>query len=163
MRIAMIGAGYVGLVSGACLADFGHEVTCIDSDAKKITGLNRGEIPIYEPGLDQLVKENVAVARLFFQPTSLLRLAVPMLCSLPLELHPAGMTSTPIFPTFTRLPAKSLPRSKASRWWPQSRQFRWEPVTKLNASSARSTLLPMWLWCPVRNFCARVRPCRRHP
>jgi UDPglucose 6-dehydrogenase len=66
MRIAMIGAGYVGLVSGACLADFGHEVTCIDSDAEKITALNHGEIPIYEPGLDQLVKDNVAAARLFF-------------------------------------------------------------------------------------------------
>ena len=66
MRIAMIGSGYVGLVSGACLADFGHEVICIDSDAEKITALNRGEIPIYEPGLEQLVKDNVAAARLFF-------------------------------------------------------------------------------------------------
>jgi UDPglucose 6-dehydrogenase len=66
MRIAMIGTGYVGLVSGACLADFGHEVTCIDSDVEKITALKRGEVPIYEPGLDQLVKDNVAAARLFF-------------------------------------------------------------------------------------------------
>lgn len=66
MRIAMIGSGYVGLVSGACLADFGHEVTCIDSDAEKIAALKRGEIPIYEPGLDQLVKDNVAAARIFF-------------------------------------------------------------------------------------------------
>jgi UDPglucose 6-dehydrogenase len=66
MRIAMIGSGYVGLVSGACLADFGHEVTCIDSDAEKITALKRGEIPIYEPGLDQLVNDNAAAARLFF-------------------------------------------------------------------------------------------------
>ncbi|MEP7171913.1 MAG: UDP-glucose/GDP-mannose dehydrogenase family protein [Aestuariivirga sp.] len=66
MRIAMIGSGYVGLASGACLADFGHEVTCIDSDAEKITALKRGEIPIYEPGLDQLVKDNAAAARMFF-------------------------------------------------------------------------------------------------
>ena len=66
MRIAMIGSGYVGLVSGACLADFGHEVTCIDSNAEKIAALKRGEIPIYEPGLDQLVKDNVAAARMFF-------------------------------------------------------------------------------------------------
>jgi UDPglucose 6-dehydrogenase len=66
MRIAMIGSGYVGLVSGACLADFGHEVTCIDSDVEKITALKRGEVPIYEPGLDQLVKDNVAAVRLFF-------------------------------------------------------------------------------------------------
>ena len=62
----MIGSGYVGLVSGACLADFGHEVTCIDSDAEKIAALKRGEIPIYEPGLDQLVKDNTAAARMFF-------------------------------------------------------------------------------------------------
>ena len=66
MRIAMIGSGYVGLVSGTCLADFGHEVTCIDSDAEKIAALKRGEIPIYEPGLDQLVKDNAAAARMFF-------------------------------------------------------------------------------------------------
>lgn len=66
MRIAMIGSGYVGLVSGACLADFGHEVTCIDSNAEKIAALKRGEIPIYEPGLDQLVRENVTAERMFF-------------------------------------------------------------------------------------------------
>ena len=66
MRIAMIGSGYVGLVSGACLADFGHEVTCIDSNTEKIAALKRGEIPIYEPGLDQLVKVNVAATRMFF-------------------------------------------------------------------------------------------------
>lgn len=66
MRIAMIGSGYVGLVSGACLADFGHEVICIDSNAEKIDALKRGEIPIFEPGLDQLVKDNAAAARMFF-------------------------------------------------------------------------------------------------
>ena len=66
MRIAMIGSGYVGLVSGACLADFGHEVVCVDSDAARIAALVRGEIPIYEPGLEQLVKSNAAAARLSF-------------------------------------------------------------------------------------------------
>jgi UDPglucose 6-dehydrogenase len=59
MRIAMIGTGYVGLVSGACFADFGHIVTCINNDAGKIVTLQRGEIPIYEPGLNQLVASNV--------------------------------------------------------------------------------------------------------
>jgi UDPglucose 6-dehydrogenase len=53
MRVTMIGAGYVGLVSGACFADFGHQVTCIDKDAAKIIALNRGEIPILEPGLSE--------------------------------------------------------------------------------------------------------------
>jgi UDPglucose 6-dehydrogenase len=66
MRIAMIGTGYVGLVSGACLADFGHEVTCIDVDASKIDALREGEIPIFEPGLDALVASNVKAKRLSF-------------------------------------------------------------------------------------------------
>jgi len=66
MRIAMIGTGYVGLVSGACFADFGHEVTCVDKDKAKIDALGRGEMPIYEPGLDDLVAANVKAGRLKF-------------------------------------------------------------------------------------------------
>jgi UDPglucose 6-dehydrogenase len=66
MRVAMIGTGYVGLVSGACFADFGHVVTCIDKDASKIARLEAGEMPIYEPGLDDLVETNVRDGRLFF-------------------------------------------------------------------------------------------------
>jgi UDPglucose 6-dehydrogenase len=66
MRVAVIGAGYVGLVSGVCLADFGHHVTCIDKDARRIAALKRGEIPIFEPGLDALVEANVRQGRLFF-------------------------------------------------------------------------------------------------
>jgi UDPglucose 6-dehydrogenase len=66
MRVTMMGTGYVGLVSGACFADFGHVVTCIDKDADKIARLQRGEIPIFEPGLEDLVKDNVDQGRLFF-------------------------------------------------------------------------------------------------
>src|SRR4030067_1074528 len=58
MRVAMIGTGYVGLVSGACFADFGHEVTCVDKDKGKIAAIERGEMPIYEPGLTDLVAAN---------------------------------------------------------------------------------------------------------
>jgi UDPglucose 6-dehydrogenase len=66
LEISMIGTGYVGLVSGACLADFGHAVHCIDIDEKRIEALNRGEIPIYEPGLTELVRKNVEAGRLSF-------------------------------------------------------------------------------------------------
>ncbi len=66
MRVAMIGTGYVGLVSGACFADFGHDVTCVDKDTGKITALARGEVPIYEPGLNDLVAANARAGRLTF-------------------------------------------------------------------------------------------------
>ena len=66
MRVVMIGTGYVGLVSGACFADFGHHVTCVDKDAGKIARLQDGVMPIYEPGLDRLVASNVAAGRLSF-------------------------------------------------------------------------------------------------
>ncbi|MGM5050251.1 UDP-glucose dehydrogenase family protein [Tardiphaga sp. 604_B6_N1_1] len=66
MHIAMIGTGYVGLVSGACFADFGHHVICVDKDSSKIDALLRGEIPIFEPGLDALVASNVKSGRLGF-------------------------------------------------------------------------------------------------
>ena len=66
MRIAMIGTGYVGLVSGACFSDFGHDVTCVDKDAGKIDALNKGVMPIFEPGLDALVERNVRGGRLGF-------------------------------------------------------------------------------------------------
>src|SRR3990170_2295307 len=66
MRIAMIGTGYVGLVSGACFADFGHQVTCVDKDGGKIDALNAGKMPIWEPGLEALVGANEARGRLQF-------------------------------------------------------------------------------------------------
>jgi UDPglucose 6-dehydrogenase len=66
MHVAMIGTGYVGLVSGACFADFGHHVTCVDKDVDKIAALGRGDIPIYEPGLSDVVQSNVQAGRLSF-------------------------------------------------------------------------------------------------
>ncbi|WP_116133552.1 UDP-glucose/GDP-mannose dehydrogenase family protein [Tropicimonas sp. IMCC34043] len=66
MKIAMIGTGYVGLVSGVCFSDFGHEVVCVDKNPAKIEMLERGEVPIYEPGLDALMERNVAAGRLSF-------------------------------------------------------------------------------------------------
>ena len=66
MRVTMVGAGYVGLVSGACFADFGHTVTCVDVDPQKIAALKAGRIPIFEPGLDALVEANICAERLSF-------------------------------------------------------------------------------------------------
>ncbi|MGE4367235.1 UDP-glucose dehydrogenase family protein [Thermomonas sp.] len=66
MRICIFGTGYVGLVTGTCLAEVGHEVVCVDIDAAKVAGLNRGEVPIYEPGLEPMVKANHAAGRLRF-------------------------------------------------------------------------------------------------
>ncbi|MBC6443607.1 MAG: UDP-glucose/GDP-mannose dehydrogenase family protein [Rhodobacteraceae bacterium] len=66
MNLAMIGTGYVGLVSGVCFSDFGHDVICVDVDAEKITMLERGEVPVYEPGLDDMMARNMAAGRLRF-------------------------------------------------------------------------------------------------
>src|SRR3954469_18595869 len=74
MRIAMIGTGYVGLVSGACFSEFGVSVVCVDQDGEKIARLDRGEMPIFEPGLEQLVATNRTAGRLSF--TTDLRAAV---------------------------------------------------------------------------------------
>ncbi|MEP7133091.1 MAG: UDP-glucose 6-dehydrogenase, partial [Acidobacteriota bacterium] len=66
MNICMVGTGYVGLVTGACLADFGMNVLCVDKDELKIAALQRGEIPIYEPGLEEIVAKNERAGRLKF-------------------------------------------------------------------------------------------------
>ena len=66
MKICMIGTGYVGLVSGTCFADIGHTVYCVDNNISKIDKLNNGKSPIYEPGLDELIRENTRAKRLFF-------------------------------------------------------------------------------------------------
>ena len=66
MKISIVGTGYVGLVSGTCFAETGITVTCVDLDKKKIDGLNNGIIPIFEPGLENMVNKNVSKKRLFF-------------------------------------------------------------------------------------------------
>ena len=116
MRIAIVGAGYVGLVSGACFADFGHEVTCVDKDASKISMLQRGKIPIFEPDLDRLVQNNVKNGRLNFDTD----LAGPVreadAVFIAVGTPPAAAMVMPILAMFTRWRGRSRLQSKASRW-----------------------------------------------
>ena len=66
MKIAVVGTGYVGLVAGTCFADSGNDVTCIDVDSDKIAALREGQVPIYEPGLEEILKKNIGRKRLHF-------------------------------------------------------------------------------------------------
>ena len=66
MNVAVIGTGYVGLVTGACFSEFGVQVCCVDKDADKIAAIRRGQMPIYEPGLEEIVRRNVGAGRLAF-------------------------------------------------------------------------------------------------
>lgn len=96
MHITMIGSGYVGLVSGACLADFGHDVTCVDLDQGKIASLEAGGMPIYEPGLDTLVAENAGAGRLRFTTELAPAVAAADVVFIAVGTPPAGVTVTRI-------------------------------------------------------------------
>ena len=106
MKIAVIGTGYVGLVTGTCLAETGNDVTCVDCDRKKIAMLNRGHIPIYEPGLAELVARNVAGGRLRFTTDLAAAAQNRSCCSWRSARRPAATvrpTSRPCGPWSTRL------------------------------------------------------------
>src|SRR6516165_10976270 len=113
MRITMIGTGYVGLVSGACIADLGHQVTCVDKDSTKITALNAGEIPLFEPGLGDIVRSNLEQGRLAFPPRWESLCVAPTLHSLRSAPRRVAGTGMPICPMFTGWRAKSPRRSRA--------------------------------------------------
>lgn len=82
MKIVIVGAGYVGLVSGVCFADFGHDVICVEKDARKLEMLGRGEVPIYEPGLDALLAKNIEAGHINLPMTFLAPWKVLKLCLL---------------------------------------------------------------------------------
>jgi len=118
MRIAMIGTGYVGLVSGACFSEFGVDVVCVDKDVAKIEGLRAGKMPIYEPGLDQLVANNAKDNRLSF--TAALRSVVKdkrLSSSSPWARRRVAVTAMPICPSSTPPPRRSLTHCPATPWW----------------------------------------------
>src|SRR6202162_5476592 len=130
MRIAMIGTGYVGLVSGACFADFGHQVTCVDKDADKIANLCRGEIPIFEPGLDALVASNVKSGRLDFTTD----LAGPVADADAVFIAvgtPSRRGDGHADLSYVNLAAREI--------------------------AARRGRTPTWRWCRTRNSCAKGR------
>jgi UDPglucose 6-dehydrogenase len=118
MRVAMIGTGYVGLVSGACFADFGHEVTCIDKDAAKIEALRRGVMPIYEPGLDGLVAANVREGRLFFatEAAEAVREADAVFIAVGTPVAPRRRPRRPQL-RLRRRRGDRRPAGRASPWW----------------------------------------------
>ena len=143
MRIAMIGTGYVGLVSGACFSEFGVSVTCVDKDADKIARLSRGEIPIFEPGLDQLVASNAAAGRLTLhdRPQGRGR-AAPTRCSSRSARRRGAATAMPISAMSSPPPPRSPRRSRgaagrAHRSSSPNRRCRSAPAGGSSASSAR--------------------------
>ena len=133
MHIAMIGTGYVGLVSGACFADFGHQVTCVDKDEGKIAALRRGEIPIFEPGLDELVATNAKAGRLNFTTDLAAPVAEADACLLRSARRRGAATVTPTSAMSTPLPARLLARSGGSPLWSPNRPCRLGPAMRSNA------------------------------
>jgi UDPglucose 6-dehydrogenase len=91
MKLTIIGTGYVGLVTGTCFAEVGHQVICVDNDAAKVKTLQQGGIPIYEPGLQELVKKNTASGGLSFTTSTPKQLKNPTSCSSPSQRLPWRM------------------------------------------------------------------------
>ena len=130
MKIAVVGTGYVGLVTGTCLAETGNDVTCVDCDRKKIDVLNRGHIPIYEPGLAELVARNVAGGRLRFT-TDLAAAAkkarlVFLAVGTPLGRRRLGRPLGPLGGGRSACPA---PRTRTASWSARAR-CRWAPTPR---------------------------------
>ena len=136
MRVAMIGTGYVGLVSGACIADFGHEVTCVDKDAAEKIAAQSGEMPIFEPGLSDLVQTNVARDGCEFAVDSWRPFArLTLYSSRSARRRGAAMVMPICLTSMTRLGRLRCCRTRLPLLSP-SRRFRSAPATRSNASFA---------------------------
>src|SRR3972149_6557989 len=101
MKLSVVGVGYVGLVAGTCFADVGNEVVCVDIDQEKIAGLTKGRLPIYEPGLDEMVKRNVASGRLSFTSDLAEAVGKSLLIFLAVDTPPAADGSADLSNIFT--------------------------------------------------------------
>ena len=157
MRVAMIGTGYVGLVSGACFADFGHHVTCVDTDAAKITALSRNEIPIYEPGLDHMVATNAREGRLTFT-TDLKTAGGRGRRGVHRGRHAVAPRRRPCGPVL-RARRRARDRRDARPASPSSspnRPCRSAPATTSSASSRRRGRTPISRWSRTPNSCAKA-------
>ena len=130
MRVTIFGTGYVGLVTGTCLADVGHDVVCVDIDQAKVDGLNRGVIPIYEPGLEPMVKANHAAGRLRFTTDAAAAIA-PRRRRVHRRRHAAGRgRQRRPASTCWRWRARSAATSSGRWWWSTSRRCRSAPPTR---------------------------------
>jgi UDPglucose 6-dehydrogenase len=148
----MIGSGYVGLVSGACFADFGHHVTCVDKDGAKIARLRDGDIPIFEPDLDRLVSANMREGRLDFTtdlPGPVAEAEAVFIAVGTPSRRGDGHADL----SYVEWPrARSRPRFRVSR-------------SRSNGSWPRPGPTPTWWRCPIRSSCAKARRSRdfKHP
>ncbi len=152
MRVTMVGSGYVGLVTGVCLADFGHTVTCVDVDPKKITALKNGRMPIYEPGLDKLVENSIVRERIFFTTDLAGAVKDAEVIFIAVGTPSRHGDGLPTCPTFIRRPDRSPHRSTATASSQRSRLSLSAPVTKLNGSCASCVQTPTSRWSPIPNF-----------
>ena len=157
MRIAMIGAGYVGLVSGACFSDFGHEVICVDASRDRIDGLNRGEMPIYEPGLADLVAKNVHESRLSFTmdlPSAVSKADAVFIAVGTPSRRGDGHADLSYVYAATRQIAESIhPDAIVS----PNQQCRLERAMKSNEFCARFVLIIPSLWFLIPNSCGKAQ------
>ena len=138
MQLAIIGCGYVGLVSGACFPDFGHVVTCVDKDEAKVAALKRGEIPIFEPGLDDLVAANARGQRLFFSQDIGEAVRGAEVVFIAVGTPSLAAMATPICPSSIPPRVRSSRPSTASQWSSRSRPCRLAQATKSSESSRNS-------------------------
>ena len=161
MRLVMVGSGYVGLVSGVCFADFGHDVVCVDKDPAKIARLKAGEVPIFEPGLDVMLQANMKAGRLSFT-TDLAEAAAEADAIFIAVGTPTrrGDGHADLSLCLRRRPRDRRGRARGAASSSPSRPCRSAPATRSSASSREARPGTASASSPTRNSCARARRSR---